>query len=95
MKFMQINMKQAFVACVELNRYLTGLDQFICFATEPYQKKGKLAGIPSNRGRISGSGKDTRTGILFGGSMEGISVEPLSNPTVQWVSSVRETILLC
>ena len=95
MKSVQINTKKALVANVELNKKLLTYSDFICFVTEPYRAKGKLAGIPGNIGRIVGCRTDTRTGILFGGSMEGISVEPLSNPTVQWVSSERETILLC
>ena len=67
MKFMQINMKKALVACVELNKRLSDLDHYICLVTEPYRQGGRLAGIPSNIGRISGSSKDTRTGILFEG----------------------------
>ena len=96
MKFIQINTKKALVASVELNKRLLDLDDFICFVTEPYRSKGKIAGVPGNIGKISGSRIDSRTGILFGGRAEVINVETLGTPdcTVGLLRSGTETIVL-
>ena len=73
MNFVQINTKKALVASVELNKRLRSLTDFVCFVREPYRAKGKIAGIPGNIGRITGSKIDPRTGILFGGRAEVIN----------------------
>ena len=96
MKFVQVNTKKALVASVELNKRLLDIKDFVCFLTEPYRSKGKLAGIPRHIGRIVGSKIDPRTGILFGGSAEVINIETLGNPdcTVGLLKSGTETIML-
>ena len=96
MRFMQINMKKAFVACIELNKCLLELDHFVVFVTEPYRNKGKLAGFPSTIGRVTGSSKDMRTGILFGGGAEVIGDETLSNSdcTVGLLQAGDQSIML-
>ena len=96
MKFLQIHTKKALVASVELTNRLLSLNDFVCFVTEPYCYKGKLAGVPGNIGKVTGSKVDARTGILFGGSVEIINVESLGNTdcTVGLLRSGDETIVL-
>ena len=59
----QINMKKAFAAAVELNSSLTSLNHYIGLLTEPYVHNGKLCSLPPMCDSIS-EGKDPRAAII-------------------------------
>ena len=73
----QINLKKAFVATVELNKTIKRLGEYIILATEPYKFKGKLRSVPPKANTICGS--EPRAAIIYGNGIELIKVDHLTN----------------
>ena len=45
-EFVQVNLKKAFIAAVELNKTVRNLDDYVVLATETYNFKGKIRALP-------------------------------------------------
>ena len=72
----QVNLKKAFIAAVELNKTIKNLGEYIVLATEPYKFKSKLRSIPPKANTICAL--DPRAAIIYGNGIELIKVEHLT-----------------
>ena len=79
MRFLQLNMKKAFVAAVELSSRLEGKENFACLVTEPYRYKEKIASLPPGVKALC-SKKNARAAIFYKGEDEIMDIETLTNP---------------
>ena len=77
-EFVQINMKKAFVAAVELNKMVSSIKDYITLATETYNFKGKVRSVPTRAGIICH--ENPRAAIF---SSVGIKIVKLLLGTVQ------------
>ena len=78
LEFIQLNFKKSLLASVEFNKKITGLEKFICLATEPYIAFDKLGNM--GRGVKSFSiGKAPRAAILYDMSQNVSGLEKYSN----------------
>ena len=55
--FVQLNMKKAFAAAIELNATLTKLGDYVCLLSEPHTFKGRPSSLPPNCICISNEGE--------------------------------------
>ena len=78
MDFLQLNMKKAFLAAVELSKRAEGKENLTCLVTEPYRYKEKIATVPPGM-KIIGSKKSARAAIFHKGSNEMLPVDSLIN----------------
>ena len=77
--FIQLNMRKAFVASVELSKLAASLEKnIVCLITEPFRRKGKICSIPRGFKCISAQ-NGARAAILYGGGTEILMVENLTN----------------
>ena len=77
MRFIQLNMKKAFVAAVELAKYLEGKENFTCLITEPYRHKEKIAMVPTGVNQICSS-RNARAAIFYKGTLDLLGIESLT-----------------
>ena len=73
----QINLKKAFVATVELNRKIKNLNRYVALTTEPYKFNGKIRSVPPKANTICDT--DPRAAIIYGGGLELIKVDHLTS----------------
>ena len=76
LEFLQINLKKAFTAAVELNKRVNKSKQYVFLATETYNFRGKICSLP--RGSKSVCSENCRAAIIFNGSLNLIKIEKLT-----------------
>ena len=74
--FFQLNLKKAFIAAVELNKRVKGLDDYVILATETYNFKNQIRSLPPKGNAIGSS--NPRAAIIYGPGLEIIKVEILT-----------------
>ena len=77
--FIQLNMRKAFVASMELGRRVTKLEsEVVCLITEPFRYKNKVCSLP--RGfRILSAPLQARAAIFWRGNFDILKIESLCN----------------
>ena len=75
LNFIQINMKKAFTAAIELNKKLCHLPDYIVLATETYNFKGKVRSLP--RGSTVINHENPRAAIIASSGLNIIKMEQL------------------
>ena len=76
--FVQLNMRKAFVAAMELGRRVAKLDnEVVCLITEPSRYKNKVCSLP--RGFKSLAAPNARAAIYWRGNFDILKVETLCN----------------
>ena len=76
----QLNQNRSFSAAVELNNRLRSVENYICFITEPFRAKCKVAARPSgSRVLVVKEQIPPRAAIFVKGNCEVIMIESLSN----------------
>ena len=79
MEIVQINMKKAFVAAMELNRKLDGKKDFICLVTEPYRNRNKIAASPNGSTVCNSKGINLRASIFSNTGSTVLAMDHLCN----------------
>ena len=90
LNFVQVNLKKAFIAAVELNKRLEGLEQYIALITESYNFKGKIRSLP--RGSRVISCQDCRAAIICSSGINLIKIEKLTRKDCAAVSYTHLTL---
>ena len=93
-KFVQINLKKAFAAAVELNRRVNKMESYIILASETYNFKGKIRSLP--RGSRTISCENSRAALIFSQDIQLIKIEKLTNKdcAVGLLQIGREKVLI-
>ena len=93
--FIQLNMKKAFAAAVELNASIKKVKDYICLISEPHIFKGKLSSLPPKCQAISQE-NNPRTAIIASRNLRIIKLGHLSNRdcTVALLKNKKESILI-
>ena len=78
LEFIQINLKKAFSAAVELNSSLKETKEYVALLTEPYIYNGKVASAPPESTVLS-EGAEPRAAIIANKSVRITKIDQLSN----------------
>ena len=76
-EFIQVNLKKAFLAAVELNKRVRDKKEYVILAKETYNFKGKVRSLPPKSNVICGD--NPRAAIIHGSGLEIIKIEKLTN----------------
>ena len=77
-QFVQVNLKKAFIAAVELNKTLSAIGEFIALITEPYAFNGKIRSAPPRCTKIAFDEKP-RAAILASNNINIITIQKLTS----------------
>ena len=78
MEVIQLNMKKAFLAAIELAKRVEGKENLTCLIPEPYRYKEKISSLPPGM-KMIGVKKNSRAAIFYKGEQEMLPVESLTN----------------
>ena len=84
-EFIQVNLKKAFVAAIELGSRLGTKEDYVCLVTEPYKYKSKLSNVPQSAKIIAQVDNRTRAAIFYKGPKEILKIEALCEPDLSLI----------